>query len=162
MMKRLFFLLLCLATFMPTRAQLANRATSVPPFKILLTNGSYFGYKNLQINKPLMLIYFSPDCDHCKDFTQTLRGKMGELRGVQIIMVSYFPLKSLQKFNTDFKLSEFSNIKIGTEGNSFLIPGYFKIGKFPFTVLYNKVGKLAATFREVPSWEVLSDFIKKL
>ncbi len=162
MMKKLFFLLLCLATHMPTQAQLANRVTSIPPFRILLTSGSYFGYKDLQINKPLLLIYFSPDCDHCKDFIQTLRGKMGNLTGMQIIMVSYFPLKSLQQFNKDFKLGEFSNIKIGTEGNSFLIPGYFKIGKFPFTVLYNKVGKRVVTFREIPSWEVLSDFIRKL
>ncbi len=162
MMKRLFVLLLCLATYKPNLAQLAVITNAVPPFKILLTNGSYFGYKDLEINKSLMLIYFSPDCDHCRDFIHTLRAKMGYLIGIQIIMVSYFPLKSLQQFNKDYKLGEFSNIKIGTEGNSFLIPGYFKIGKFPFTVLYNKVGKRVITFREVPSWEVLSDFIRKL
>lgn len=108
-----------------------------------------------------MLIYFAPDCDHCRDFIKKLTEGMKEFTKTQIILVSYFPLEKLQQFNKDFKLSQFTNIKMGTEGNSFLVPKYFKIVTFPFTAVFNKAGKLTATFRQPPSLEVLSSSLRK-
>lgn len=46
--------------------------TAIPPFKIRLTNGEGFTYQQVDKNKPLVLIYFSPSCDHCKAFTEAL------------------------------------------------------------------------------------------
>ena len=146
---------------MQAPGQLTGTKTGLPPFAIQLTDGSSFSYKNLQTNKAVILIYFAPDCEHCRDFIKKLTGKMGALKKIQIILISYLPLPNLKKFITDFKLDQFPNVKVGTEGNSFLVPAYFKIGKFPFTALYNKVGKLVAIFREEPSLKVLSDFSKK-
>ena len=76
-------------------------------------------------------------------------------------MVSYSPLAKLKQFTSDFNLSQFSNIKIGTEGNSFIVPNYFKIVTFPFTALFDKTGKLIARFPQPPSLEMLSDALKK-
>ena len=86
---------------------------------------------------------------------------MREFTKTQIILVSYFPVEKLQQFNKEYNLSTFSNIKMGTEGNSFLVPKYYKIITFPFTAVFNKTGKLTATFRQPPSLEVLSNSLRK-
>ena len=162
MIKQLLFLLLLIIPFTQSQGQLAVTKTGVPPFRILLTSGNYYGYKNLEKDKGLILIYFAPECDHCRDFIKKLIAGMGDLKKTQIIMVSYLPLPNLQQFAKDFKLDKYPNVKVGTEGNSFLVPGYFKIVKFPFTALFDKYGKLVATYREVPSLKALADFSKKL
>jgi len=161
MIKNFFVLLLLIVTYIQSPGQATGTKTGVPPFTILLTDRSYFGYKDLQKNKALILIYFAPECDHCRDFIKKLTGRMGELKKTQIIMVSHVPLRSLQQFYKDFKLDQHPNVKVGTEGNAFLIPAYFKIVKFPFTALFDKHGKLVATFREVPSLKALSAFSGK-
>ena len=162
MIKKLFFLLLVSVIYMQSPGQAAGTKTGIPPFTILLTNGSYFGYKELPKDKAVILIYFAPDCEHCRDFTKKLIGRMRDFKKTQIIMVSHLPLRTMQQFNKDFGLDQFANVKVGTEGNSFLVPGYFKISKFPFTALFDRRGKLAATFREVPSLDVLSKFSRNL
>jgi thiol-disulfide isomerase/thioredoxin len=162
MIKKLFFLLLILGAYMQSQGQPAGTKTGVPPFSILLTSGSHFTYKDLPKDRPLILIYFAPECDHCREFTKKLVGKMGDLKKTQIIMVSYLPVEKLQQFYKDFRLDQFPNVKVGTEGNAFVVPAYFKIVKFPFTAVFDKSGKLAATFREAPSMEVLSGVSKKL
>lgn len=159
--KKIFFVLLLFAVYIQSSGQVSVTKDRVPPFTILLTNGQYFSYTELQKDKPVMLIYFAPDCDHCRDFIKQLTLGMREFTKTQIILISYFPLAKLQQFNKDFKLAKFSNIKMGTEGNSFLVPKYFKISTFPFTALFNKTGKLTATFRQPPSLEVLSNSLRK-
>lgn len=162
MRKKLFFSMLLIVTSLHSPGQVAGLGTGLPPFTILLTNGKYFSYKDLQKDKASILIYFAPDCEHCRDFTKKLTGRMRDLKKTQIIMVSYLPLLTMQQFNKDFKLDQFPNIKVGTEENSFLVPNYFKIIKFPFTALYDKAGILVSTFREVPALDILSNFSKKL
>ena len=51
-----------------TQAQIVNKQdiTKIPPFKILRPDSTYFTPANLEKNKPVMIIYFSPDCSHCQ------------------------------------------------------------------------------------------------
>ena len=161
MLKKLFFGMLFLAVYIQSSSQLSPNKDRVPPFTILLTTGENFSYKELQKDKPVILIYFAPDCDHCRDFIKALTTGMKGFTKTQIVMVSYSPLAKLKQFTSDFNLSQFSNIKIGTEGNSFIVPNYFKIVTFPFTALFDKTGKLIARFPQPPSLEMLSDALKK-
>ena len=39
---------------------------TIPSFKITLSNNTIFNAADLQKDKPLVLIYFDPDCDHCQ------------------------------------------------------------------------------------------------
>ena len=47
------------------KAQVAGKVTKVPPFGMLQTNRKVFRAQQLPANKPIIIIYFSPDCDHC-------------------------------------------------------------------------------------------------
>lgn len=141
--------------------QTAAQKTGLPRFNIQLINGSHVSYRDLPADKPLLLIYFAPDCEHCREFMGRLMGRIKDFRQTQILLVSYLPLPALQKFSNDFKLAPYPNIKIGSEGNSFVIPSHFRIGKFPFTAVYSRAGKLVSIYREVPPLDILADMVKR-
>lgn len=117
-------------------AQTSNK--NIAPFKIEMVNGKQFTYQQLQKNKPVILIYFSPTCDHCKAFIKELLQHEKELASKQIVMVTYVPIEEVKPFVSDFNLNNYSNIKAGTEGYSFIVRKYYNVERFPFVALYNK------------------------
>ncbi len=162
MLQRCFYFLFCFFLTFPSQGQLAEAGKGMPPLSITLTSGKHLGVADLPENKAVMFIYFAPDCHHCREFTGKLVPLLSEMTKLQIIMVSNFPIPSLQQFVKDFTLERFGNVKVGTEGSSFLLPGFFKIQKFPFTAVYNKQHKLVASFRQEPPLDKLLAFSKRL
>ncbi len=153
--------LLLMPAYLQIPAQPINNKNELPPFTLQLTNGNIVSYKKISQKKPVILIYFAPGCEHCQAFIKKLADKIKIFEQAQIVLVSYFPLAELQKFSAEFKLDQLSNVMVGTEGNSFRVPAFFKIVKFPFTAVYNKFGRLTGIFREEPSLNVLAEFLKK-
>jgi len=121
-------------------AQSSNKGLA--PFKIRLTNGEGYTHDQLEKNKPVILIYFSPTCDHCKTFTEAMLKRIKSLQDRQIIMISYVDIKEVKAFDDAYKLSNHQNIKIGSEGYTFVVQKYYKIQHFPFVAEYDKSGKL--------------------
>ena len=58
-------LLLLFALLQP--AHVTAQPTTMPAFKMLLTDGSFYTAADLPVGKPVVLIYFAPDCDHCQE-----------------------------------------------------------------------------------------------
>jgi thioredoxin-related protein len=129
---------MCVAAFAQT-----NSKTTIAPFKITLVNGKTYTYKELAKGKPTILVYFSPTCDHCKHFTEAMLKRKKELADKQIVMVAYEPLNLVKKFDDEYHLSSNPNIKVGTEGYTFIIQKYYNVQRFPFVAEYDKKGKLA-------------------
>jgi thioredoxin-related protein len=138
----------------------AQTKKTVPPFEIELTGGKGFTSKDLKADKQLMLIYFSPTCEHCQTFITDLLKNIEQLKNMQIVMISYLPIQEITKFETDFKLSQYTNIKVGTEGYSFIVQHWYNIQRFPFTALFNNKNILTAVYRDVPPMNVLMEKIK--
>lgn len=116
--------------------------TAIPPFKIRLTNGEGFTYEQVVKNQPLVLIYFSPSCEHCKEFTEALLKQKKKWANKQIVMISYVHIRDVQAFDRLYHLSEHPNIKIGSEGQTFVVQQFYQIQRFPLVALFNKQGKL--------------------
>ncbi|MES2373069.1 MAG: redoxin domain-containing protein [Bacteroidota bacterium] len=127
----------------------------IPPFTITLTDGNLFSSASFVPGKPVILIYFAPSCDHCRVFIKKLADNMNNFKLAQIVLVSYLPLRDLQNFSNELKLAQFSNLKMGTEDNAFIVPAFYKISIFPFTAVYNRMGRLTAIFRKEPSMKDL-------
>lgn len=143
MYKYLLPFLLCFSFFTSASAQQAKLTkTTIAPFKITLVDGKTFTYKQLDKDKPTILIYFSPTCEHCKVFTEAMLKRKGELSNKQIVMVTYLPVSEIKKFDDELHISSNPNIKIGTEGYSFIVQQYYNVQSFPFVVEYDKTGKL--------------------
>ena len=116
--------------------------SNIAPFKIRLTNGKGYTYEQLSKNKPVILIYFSPTCDHCKLFTEAMLKRMNKLQSNEFVMISYENLKEVKAFDDKYKLSSHQNIKVGSEGYTFVVQKYYNIQHFPFVAKYDKTGKL--------------------
>lgn len=54
-----------------------------------------------------MLLYFDPDCDHCRDFIESLLKRINEFGITQIVMISYVCLAAMKKFELAFNLKRY-------------------------------------------------------
>jgi len=122
------------------------RFPSVPPFKLLLTDSSsHFTKEDLSKKKSVLLILFSPDCDHCKHETEDIIKNIDAFKKVQIIMSTTLPFNKMQDFYNKYDLKRFDNIIVGKDVN-YLLPVFYDIRNLPFLAFYNKKKELISVF----------------
>src|ERR1700709_544682 len=92
----------------------------IAPFQIRLTNGEQFTASQLA-KGPVVLIYFSPDCEHCQNFTKDLVKNYSVVANKQVVMVTFQNMEMLKPFVTQYNLNKFLNFKVGTEGTSYVV-----------------------------------------
>lgn len=117
-----------------------SQSNKLPPFKMVTENGKVFTASQLPYNKPILLIYFDPSCDHCQDLTNKLIVHEGSLKTTSIAMITYVSVAEVKKFVVQSKLQQYKNYFVGTEGNTFFLRDYFRLVKMPFVALYDKDG----------------------
>jgi thioredoxin-related protein len=139
-------------------AQASTNTGKIAPFVITLADGKTFKAEDLK-KQPTVLIYFSPDCDHCKDFTKSMLKNYKGVADKQIVMATYYSIESIKKFITQFDLNKYSNIKVGTEGSSFIVRNYYNVENFPFVALYDKNGK---EIKLIPANATIKDILKAM
>lgn len=140
----------------------SGNAQTIPPFRMQLTNGKMFTSRDVSKEKPVIIIYFAPDCEHCQALIHSLLKRMNEFKKTQIILVSFEPLSMVTNFEKDYHLPAYRNIKCGTETPTFYFRNLFKLSKTPFTALYNKKGNLIISYKNETPLEDLIDHLKKL
>ena len=148
--------------FNEVNAQNTVAKNTIPPFRILLTNMQYLKAAELDKNLLKLIVYFDPTCEHCKTFTADLLKHKNDLAKTQIIMISYTPVAQVKTFETELNLTKYPNIKIGTEGTTFIVRYFYNIERFPFVALHDKKGILVATYKEPSSASELVQKIKRL
>jgi thiol-disulfide isomerase/thioredoxin len=119
----------------------------VPPFRMLQSNGKIFRAEELPIGKPIVIIYFSPDCEDCQKLTKDLLARMNDFKDVSFAMITYQTVENVRAYVVKNKLNNYSNIFIGTEGSSLFVRNFYNIMKFPFMTLYNKNGDLIVKYQ---------------
>lgn len=145
MNRNLFFIIISLAMlFFP--ALTSGQSGKVPPFRMVKPDGKVFKAEDLPLGKPILIIYFSTECEECHRFIEGLLEHADEFKGASIAMVTYFSIESITKYVKDLNLNEYSNIYVGTEGNSLFLINYYNIYKFPFVALYTKNGDLVVKY----------------
>ncbi len=90
-------------------------------------------------------MFFSPDCDHCKEQMKEMVSRMKELSKYQIVLASHFDQSKIKAFYDQYQLSDYSNIMIGKD-SKYLLPPFFRMSSLPYIALYDKKGKLITTF----------------
>ena len=163
-MKRYFVLFLLLMTIAPDGFSQFQKVDSyhIPSFKMTLSDGKVFNSSQLTKNKPLVLIYFAPDCDHCIVLLDQVFKKIHQLDKTNVVLVTFKPVQDLQAFEKKYQTAKYPNIKVGTEGLSYYLRNFYRLDKTPFTVVYDKTGKLAYFYKDdTPVNEMLTR-LKKL
>jgi thiol-disulfide isomerase/thioredoxin len=162
-MKKLFFFLCLIAAVGCTNAQSFTPAAAIPPYHILTTDSVYVTPANLKKDRPVMIIYFSPDCSHCEHLMHELKPYMTSLKNVQVVMITWVQqIKAIQAFSRNFDLKKYPNFTVGTEGYTYVVQKYYHVETTPYIALYDKIGKPARYFDKDPKVEDLVAAAKKL
>ena len=138
------------------------QSNKVPPFRMTQSNGKLFNATNLPQGKPIMIIYFSPDCDHCQVMMKNWFKKVNDFKKASVAMITFLPIDKVMTFEKDFKVKQYPNIIVGTEGLSFFVRNYYQIMDMPFAALYDKNGNLIASYQKNIPLNELADKLKKL
>jgi len=121
------------------------RFPTVPPFEILEVDSiTTFSKHDLNKNQQLLLMYFSPDCDHCRHQTEDILRDIRSFKKIQVVMATFEPLTKLREFQMKYKLSDY-NIHVGRD-SKYILPPFYRMGNLPYLALYDKKGNLITTF----------------
>jgi thioredoxin-related protein len=132
---------------------------SLPPFKMYRSNDSIFSATALPKNKPVIVIYFDPECDHCQKLMNDVFKKINSFKKAEIVMITFKPVEEVAAFEKKYKTHNYSNISVGTEGTSYQLRNYYKLTVMPFTALYDKQQKLNYSYGQDIS---VDELIKRL
>ena len=139
-----------------------KNASEIPAFKIMQTSGVYYQNKDLPRDKPVVLIYFSPNCDHCILLMDQLFPKINEFKNTTILFVTFVNPQELLPFEKKYNTTSQPNIFVGSEGLAYTLKNFYRLEKTPFTAVYNKQGKLIASYKkDTPVKEVIT-MLKKI
>lgn len=136
-----------------------QKSPIIPIFSLLQPDSTWYFNANLDTRKPLLLLYFSPDCGHCQLETEDIIANLSKLKNLQILMVTSRPYADMKAFATKYKLDKFPSIKIGTDP-AYKITRFYKVESTPFSALYNKKGKLVKVYRKGIDMEELIGLVK--
>lgn len=132
----------------------------LPQFKVALdANNSLFTEKDFPKGKNVMIMLFSPDCDHCKKETELIKENITKFKNTHILMVTSQPLDKMNEFVETYKLRDFKNITVGREDRHFF-PIYFKIKYFPFLAIYDRKREFKKSFEGNAKLETLLPYLK--
>jgi hypothetical protein len=129
-------------------------SAQIPDFDISLVDGAHFKKSDLKAHTPVMIVYYSPTCEHCQHFGQTLADHIGRFKNAQIVMVTFRPVNEVADFTRICHLNGTPAI-IGTEGLTFLVQHHYAVQRFPFVATYDKHGHLSGIFRDPPAMDTL-------
>src|SRR5436190_5327732 len=137
-----------------------KRFPTVPPFKLLtIDSTNYFTKADLQKNKPVLIVLFNPDCDHCKHEIEEIIKDMDELKNVQIVMTTMMPFNMMKSFYEKYDLDKFGNVTVGRDFQ-YLLPTFYQIRFMPYLAMYDKKVNLLTTFEGTMKIEDLVNVFK--
>lgn len=159
-----FFLTLGIAGFGQQDSVLPayQRYPTLPALQLLLSDSTTkYTKENVPKKKPVLLIFFSPDCEHCQHETEQLMLNKEALKDIHIVMATTLPIYKMKAFAEQYGLTELPNVVVGRD-LYYLLPGFYEIRNLPYLALYDKKGKLIQTFEGNVGWEkILQTFAAK-
>jgi len=154
-----FILFVCLSLEAPGQVSPVQQASRLPSFDILLTNGGSFATSAVAKNKPLVLIYFAPGCDHCQTLMRAFFKNVQQFKNADVLMVTFTSLKDVAQFEKTFETAKYPNIKAGLEKRPLFLQSFYKLQNTPFTALYDKKGQLVTSYKKE---ERVADLLKAM
>jgi thiol-disulfide isomerase/thioredoxin len=127
-----------------------------PNIKLRLPDSTtIYTKENLPKDKTVVIIFFSPECEHCQAEATAMIEKKDSLQNLFMVwnanMVDDF--SHVKEFYYKYGFDKFSNIVLGKEIDYYL-PLFYRIENTPYAAVY-KNGKLFAEFRNSLSLENL-------
>ena len=136
-----------------------KKTNKIPYFSILEPDSTWFTRNQLPEDKPVVIVYFSPDCGHCQMTAKEFVNSMDKLKNVEMIWVSYHTPQQIKDFADTYGLSHFKNVVFGRDPNYFFVP-FYKIAFTPFMAVYDKKGKFLQDFKAGTDPQTIAQLLK--
>ena len=118
----------------------------IPPFHLLKVDSVHFFTKDdIKKNRKVLLIFFSPDCQHCIHQTQDILADFSKFQDIEIVMATFQPFEEMKTFYSNYRIYDHPNILMGRD-EKYLLPPYYRMQSLPFLALYDKKGDFITKF----------------
>jgi thiol-disulfide isomerase/thioredoxin len=137
-------------------------ANSMPDFDLQLPDSTtILNSRNIPEGKPILLIFYSIDCEHCRAETEDLLKNIDSLKNIRIYFATCDRFERMKLFNKHFKIYQYPNITVGKDINFKLVP-YYGIKNTPAIILYSSNKQLKVAYGSEVRFSRLIKEIKKL
>lgn len=154
-MKKTVFLIVCVLLSTADFAQSRNSKAefpayiekgTIPDFTVFAApDSTLFTQKDLEKNKPLLLMIFSPKCGHCQHETELIEQQMDHFENAQILMVTWMPYNTLVPFSKKYRTVDYPNITLVHDPSDFFYD-FYEVHRYPKIVVYNKNGDYVSDY----------------
>ena len=118
----------------------------LPPFRILEVDSvHYFTKDDVKKNQRVLIMFFSPECEHCKHQMRDILADINKFKDIEIVMATFQPFDEMKTFYNYFRIQDHSNIRMGRD-EKYMFPPYYRMQSLPFLALYNKKGQFITRF----------------
>ncbi len=122
----------------------------IPPFKLLEVDSVHFITKDdLKKNHKVLIMFFSPECEHCKHQMKDILADFNKFKDIEIVMATFQPFEEMKSFYNYFRIADHPNIMMGRD-EKYMLPPYYRMQSLPYLALYDKKGQFITTFRRQP------------
>jgi len=118
----------------------------IPPFRLLEVDSVHFITKdNLKKNHKVLIMFFSPECDHCKHQMKDILADFNKFKDIEIVMATFQPFDEMKSFYNYFRIGDHPSIMIGRD-EKYMLPPYYRMQSLPCLALYDKKGQFIKKF----------------
>jgi thiol-disulfide isomerase/thioredoxin len=125
----------------------------LPAFNIMqLDSSTIFNTFNIPKGKPVALVFFDPDCSHCRTFTERLTNGMDSVKNVRFYMVTVnHDFEQLRGFYKKYELAKYKNIELVGRDYEFFFMSYYGPKTLPIVVVYDSNKQLVTLLDNIRS-----------
>lgn len=125
---------------------LAQPGASLPSFAFLTSDEKVYFDSNLRKNTPVILVLFNPSCGHCIDVAVSMKSRINELAGADIVFLTGNNLLAeLPSFIQQTRLHGLPNVYVGID-HSDVSKNLFEYNGIPQIMVYNQQHILLKTY----------------
>jgi thioredoxin-related protein len=118
----------------------------IPPFHLLEVDSVHILTKeDIKKNRRVLLIFFSPECEHCKHQMRDILADFSKFKDIEIVMATFQPFEQMQTFYSYFRIGDHPNILMGRD-EKYMLPPFYRMQSLPFLALYDKKGNYITHF----------------
>lgn len=118
------------------------RYPEIPPISFTAAGGKVFTNKDLKKHKPVMIMLFSVECEHCQHETQEITEHIDAFKGAQILMITPFKYDEMYAFYRGYGIGKHAGtITMGTDSTRRLNM-FYHLRFWPGIYIYNKDNRL--------------------
>lgn len=139
------------------RKESALNLKTMPDFKFYTLNDKAYTQADVPSGKPLLVLHFSTDCEHCQNEAKDLKKNISWFENVHILMVSDKSKEEINTFSQDYGLKEYPQIVFLRDTTSAFFYS-FGTASFPLAYVYDSDHNLLKHF----PGETGMDVIKKV